>query len=70
MLVTAIIWDAFWFQTLLRAHVKENKHDFEERRNSFSRNGALAVKLPKELGGSLSFQIFKTWLDKILNNLI
>lgn len=41
------------FQTLLRVHLKENRHDFEERRNKFSHKGALAVKLcPKSLEGN------------------
>lgn len=50
LLVTGITWDALWFQTLLR--VKESRHDFEERRNKFSHNGALAAKLcPRILEG-------------------
>lgn len=52
VLVTAMIWDALWFQTTLRVCVKENRSDFEERRNKFSHHGALAVKLcPKSLEG-------------------
>lgn len=71
MLVTAITWDALWFQTLLRVHVKENRHDFEERRNKFSHDGALAVKWGLEsLEGIFVLQIFRSWLDKALNNLI
>lgn len=71
VLVTTITWDALWFQTLLRVHVKENRHDFEERRNKFSHDGALAVKGGLEsLEGIFVLQIFRSWLDKVLNNLI
>lgn len=34
-----------WSQTLVGVHVKENRHNFEERRNKCSHNGALALKL-------------------------
>lgn len=70
VLVTTITWGALWFQTLLRVHVKENRHDFQERRNKFSHDGALAVKpCPESLEGIFVLQIFRSWLDKVLNKL-
>lgn len=72
MLLTTIIWDAFWFQTVLRIYMKENRHDFEEKRNKFPHNGALAMKLcPKSLEGTFGLADIQILVGyKVLNNLI